>query len=152
MLSPSIKQILCVKGCHLQWTRELFQAASSSGGECKRGRWASHASKYGIWTRNKKNGVVESEQAPESVVALVPELATTGLAPEPTPNNRKFGKNLTYSRREKAIPGSVHVQESNPTSLHKVTLSDPINSNDSNEFVSENRCSSGPKPRPSHCF
>ena len=44
---------------------------------------------------------------------------------------------MTYSRREKAIPGSVHVQESNPTSLHKVTLSDPINSNDSKEFVSE---------------
>ena len=80
------------------------------------------------------------------------ELITMGPIPELAPNSRKFEKNRTYSRREKAIPGSVHVQESNPTSLHKVTLSDPINSNDSNEFVSENRCSSGPKPRPSHCF
>ena len=37
MLSPSIKKILCVKGRHLQRTRKLLQATSSSGGECNRG-------------------------------------------------------------------------------------------------------------------
>nr|KYP41064.1 Retrovirus-related Pol polyprotein from transposon TNT 1-94 [Cajanus cajan] len=81
-----------------------------------------------------------------------PEIGTNGIAvpeiegrtepaPEPAPpapNGGKFGKNLVYSRREKAILESGNVQESNPPSLHEVTPSNPINSNDSNEFVSEN--------------
>ena len=86
-------------------------------------------------------------------MAFGPEIGTNSVAvpeterrieqaPEPTagpaPDDGKFGKNLVYSRREKAIPESVHVQESNPPSPHEVTPSNPINSNNSNEFVSEN--------------
>jgi len=57
---------------------------------------------------------------------------------EPAPNDGgKFGKNLVYSRREKAIPKSIHVQESNPL-LQEVITSNPINSNNSNEFVLNN--------------
>lgn len=52
---------------------------------------------------------------------------TTG--PHDTNTNTKFGKNLVYSRRGKAIPRSSHVQESNPTSLHEVNPFHPINSN-----------------------
>ncbi|XP_073219751.1 uncharacterized protein [Cicer arietinum] len=63
---------------------------------------------------------------------------TARPAPEPAPNDGKFGKNLVYSRREKVILESGNVQESNPSSLHEVTPSNPINSNDYNEFVSAN--------------
>lgn len=73
----------------------------------------------------------------ERRIEQVPEPVARPAA-GPAPNGGKFGKNLVYSRREKAIPGSVHVQESNPPSLHEVTNSNPINSNNSIEFVSEN--------------
>jgi len=57
---------------------------------------------------------------------------------EPAPNDGgKFGKNLVYSRRQKAIPKSIHVQESNSL-LQEVIASNPINSNNSNEFVLNN--------------
>jgi len=71
--------------------------------------------------------------------AVVPEtersLDSVGPAPQPKTNGGKFGKNLVYSRREKVIPDSIHVQESGPPSLHEVTSSNPINN--SNEFVAE---------------
>jgi len=67
-----------------------------------------------------------AEQSPDS---------TTGPILQPETNGGKFGKNLVYSRREKAIPDSIHVQESDPPSLHEVTSSNPINN--SNEFVAE---------------
>ena len=70
----------------------------------------------------KGNGVVESENGGQEIgtdSAIVPEiekgmeqaleLITMGPIPELAPNSRKFEKNRTYSRREKAIPGFVHV-------------------------------------------
>src|ERR1044072_6394809 len=42
----------------------------------------------------------------------------------------RFGKKLSYQRKTKAIPESVHVQESNPT-LHEVTSLDPLISTES---------------------
>ena len=77
------------------------------------------------------------EPTAEPAPTPVPE-PTARPAPEPAPNGGKFGKNLVYSRREKAILESGNVQESSPSSLHEVTLPNPINSNDSNEFVFEN--------------
>ncbi|KAJ1422388.1 Retrovirus-related Pol polyprotein from transposon TNT 1-94 [Sesbania bispinosa] len=69
-----------------------------------------------------------AEQAPNSVA---------GPAPKPVTNGGKFGKNLVYLRKEQAIPDSVRVQESDPPSLHEVTSFNPLNSNNSNEFVAE---------------
>jgi len=45
---------------------------------------------------------------------------------------------MVYSRREKAISEFVHVQESSLASLLGVTISNPTNSDNSNEFVYEN--------------
>ena len=67
-----------------------------------------------------------AEQSPDPKAGPAPQLETNG---------GKFGKNLIYSRREKAIPDSIHGQESDPPSLHEVTSSNPINN--SNEFVAE---------------
>jgi len=44
----------------------------------------------------------------------------------------KFGKNLVYNPRGKAIPGSTHVQVFNPLLLHEIKVSDPINLNSTN--------------------
>ncbi|WVZ24536.1 hypothetical protein V8G54_003080 [Vigna mungo] len=63
---------------------------------------------------------------------VVPEIEG-GIEPAPEPvrpapdDGGKFGKNLVYSRREKAILEPDNVQESNPPSLHEVTPSNPIN-------------------------
>ena len=78
---------------------------------------------------------VGPEQTPQPI-------AGTEQVPKPTAESAlndgvKFGKNLVYSRREKAIPKSIHVQESNPL-LQEVIASNPINSNNSNEFVLNN--------------
>ncbi|KAJ1395299.1 Retrovirus-related Pol polyprotein from transposon TNT 1-94 [Sesbania bispinosa] len=51
-----------------------------------------------------------AEQAPNSLA---------GPAPKPVTNGGKFGRNLVYSRKEQAIPISVHVQESDPPPLHE---------------------------------
>jgi len=45
---------------------------------------------------------------------------------------------MVYSRREKVIPKSVHTKESNLPPLCEVTISNPINFCNCNEFVYEN--------------
>jgi len=93
-------------------------------------------------TEPKPKPIAGPEQAPKPVAGpkqTLRPIAGTEQAPKPAAelapsNGRKFGKILVYSRREKAIPKSIHVQESNP-SLQEVKVSNPINSNNSNEFV-----------------
>ncbi|XP_068483246.1 uncharacterized mitochondrial protein AtMg00810-like [Phaseolus vulgaris] len=80
-----------------------------------------------------------TKQAPKPAEPAARPESAPEQALEFAPNGGgKFGKNLVYSRRAKVIPESIHVQESNLPSLHEVTVSNPRNSNNSNEFILEN--------------
>ncbi|KAK7406483.1 hypothetical protein VNO78_08110 [Psophocarpus tetragonolobus] len=89
---------------------------------------------FGLEIVPETEGSIE-HSAPEPPEPVRPPTS----APEPTkqlaPAPDAGGK---FSRREKVIPGSGNVQESNPPSLHEVTPSNPINLSDSNELLSEN--------------
>nr|KYP54945.1 Retrovirus-related Pol polyprotein from transposon TNT 1-94 [Cajanus cajan] len=80
--------------------------------------------------------IYEAEAEEEQVeVNQIPAPAGSAADTETTTrphDDTKFGKNLVYTRRGKAIPRSSHVQESNPISLHEVNHFDPINSNSTN--------------------
>ena len=58
----------CVKGCHLQRTRKLLQAASSQGENVREEDEPPMLPNMTFGPEIRRNGVVESEQEPESVV------------------------------------------------------------------------------------
>lgn len=86
-------------------------------------------------------------------LSLGPEVGTESVTTEKEPTKStqdeadvRFGKKLVYTRKTKAIPESVHVQQSNPT-LHEVTTPDPLISTEStSDFptVQEPESSSAP--------
>lgn len=86
-------------------------------------------------------------------LSLGPEVGTESVTTEKEPTKStqdeadvRFGKKLVYTRKTKAIPESVHVQQSNPT-LHEVTTPDPLISTESTSnfpTVQEPESSSAP--------